>query len=301
MRIHSLALILGSALTLAACGDKDDDSGVTDGSDGADGADGASDGADGSADGADGSTDGSDGTAQGTAQLSGTVKWGDGRGAEGLQMRLCYEQCLVANTDTAGNFVFENVDAHDGHLLQAVALGQLDVSTPHAVINLAEDEQRTLEADLTIVEFATWDEMGGAASDYTLDGGLTVVDASPGDLTYGSYTPDPTQDYVASVRMDPSSAGLPSDGLPDGGIVKALWYLGNFDADIGGDGWAFTLEDSLGLTPGAQLQIFGTDNIQKGWTAGGTATVQEGGKITSDVGSGIPLLTTFVLVELPAG
>ena len=297
MRIHPLALILGTALTLAACGDKDDDTGSADGTDGADG---AADGADGAADGADGSSDGADGTAQGTAQLSGTVKWGDGRGAEGLQMRLCYEQCLVANTDTAGNFVFENVDAHDGHLLQAVALGQLDVSTPHSVINLAEDEQRTLEADLTITDFVTWDEMSGGASDYTLDGGLKVLGASASDLTYGSYTPDPTQDYVASVRMDPGTSGLPMDGLPDGAVVKAMWYLGNFDAEIDG-GWSFALSDSLGLTPGAQLQIFATDNIHKGWTAGGTATVQEGGTTTSDTGSGIPLLTTFVLVELPAG
>ena len=55
---------LAAALTLTACGNKDD-SGSTDGTDGADGADGAdgtADGADGTADGADGTADGADGT-----------------------------------------------------------------------------------------------------------------------------------------------------------------------------------------------------------------------------------------------
>ena len=54
--IRTLLLVVGFAgLTLTACGDKDDDTGTTDGTDAGDGTDGA-DGADGTTDGADGTT-----------------------------------------------------------------------------------------------------------------------------------------------------------------------------------------------------------------------------------------------------
>jgi hypothetical protein len=87
-----------------------------------------------------------------------------------------------------------------------------------------------------------------------------------------------------------------TDGLPSDSTVVALWYLANFDATIAGDGWSFALDEDFGLSQGDQVYIYATDNFQKGWTAGGTATVGSDGTITSDAGSGIPLLTTMVLV-----
>jgi hypothetical protein len=56
-------LALMALLAMAGCGDKDNDSGGTEGTDGtADGTDGTADGTDGTADGTDGTADGTDGT-----------------------------------------------------------------------------------------------------------------------------------------------------------------------------------------------------------------------------------------------
>ena len=88
--MRKLALLLSLPLALAACGDKDDDTGSTDGTS-ADGADGASDGADGASDGADGTaTDGGDGAdgADGADGTDGTADGTDGTEPEPVNMLL---------------------------------------------------------------------------------------------------------------------------------------------------------------------------------------------------------------------
>jgi hypothetical protein len=127
--MRKLALLLSIPLALSACGDKDDDSGATDGTDGtsADGADGSSDGADGTttdggdgadgtSDGADGTADGADGTADGT---DGTADGTDGTEPEPVNMLLNpgFEQAqdltdwLIFPGDLANWAVLANGDA----------------------------------------------------------------------------------------------------------------------------------------------------------------------------------------------
>ena len=289
MRIHTLALLLGASLTLGACGDKDDDGASDSGADGSD----ASDSSDGS-DGSDGASDGTDGAADGTASLAGTVVFGDGAPAEGLQMRLCYTGCRVANTDASGNFLFEQVEEAT-HTLQVVALGDLEMSSPHAMIALGDGEARTLGAPITLVPYENWTAMSGT-DDYKAGGFLTLKGASPDDLSYGAYSPSPEAPFIAGARLPAEAAGLPADGLPEDKPVLAIWYLGQFDATVAGAGWAYEIEDNFGQAPGAKVQAYVSSNEDKGWIDAGTATVGEDGILRSDDGAGITKLNTLVLV-----
>lgn len=289
----SLPLVLLALGTLVgACGDKDayvEDSGTT----GQDGTTADGTGGDG-ADGTDGA-DGSDGTQAGTATLVGTVQFPDGTPAANLQMRLCNQTCRVANTDAAGAFLYENVEATT-HTLQAVTLGDLDMAIPNALVTLEDDATRELSATITTLPYVTKEALGASAGDHSLDGGLTVLGAAAGDLDIQSYSPAPDEPFVASVRISPSDSGLPWDGLPNAEAALAAWYLGNFDADVSGSGWAFSLNEDLGLAEGSKVRIYSANNHTKEWTDGGTATVGSDGTLASDSGAGIQDLTTLVLV-----
>ncbi len=271
------------------CGDKDayiEDSGSTstDGT-GGDGADGT---------GADGA-DGTDGTEAGTANLVGRVKYADGSPAANLQMRLCNVTCRVANTDADGAFRYDAVEGTT-HTLQAVTLGDLDMAIPNALVTLEDDATRELDAPITTVPYDNRQDLSETPADYDLAGGLTILGAASGDLDILSYSPAPTESFVASVRISPEESGLPWDNLPNAEGARAVWYLGNFDADVLGTGWAFSLADDLGLPEGSKVRIYSANNHTKVWTDGGTATVGSDGTLTSDPGAGIQDLTTLVLV-----
>jgi hypothetical protein len=224
------------------------------------------------------------------ANVSGVVQWADGSAADGLQMRLCYGTCRVTNTDASGAWSYEGVENLD-HTLQAVVLADTSYAVPHSVVMLRDDETRTLTEPLRMTKFVTNTDVSGTA---TVDGDGITIEADRSTMTQGAYTPDYDQYYVATVEVDPATAGISWDGLV--GTPVAMWYLGNFDTTLSPSA-PFTTASSYGLEDGAKVEIFVTSNEDHGWISGGTATVADG-KIISDTGCGIPKLNTMVLVAL---
>lgn len=280
----TLATLLGLGLTLGACGDKDAD-------DTAGGGTGGDTDADTDA-GTDSETDSDtdDDTDHGAiATVRGTVQYADGSPAPGLQVRLCYYSCKTYDSDASGGFEYIDVEGGVTHTLQAVQLGDTEWAIPNALVTLDPDADRTLDTAFTIVEYSTKVALSGQA---TIEGDGITIEADEAGYVSGIYSPDPSNTWVATVEIDPSLAGLPADGMA--GTPIAMWYLGNFDAEIDPP-WGFTAADTHGLEAGTKLDIYALDNIGKQWLSGGTATVGEGG-ITADSGSGIPRLTTLILV-----
>jgi hypothetical protein len=122
--------------------------------------------------------------------------------------------------------------------------------------------------------------------------GVLTVQADPAGFTEGLYTTDYGEVYFAAVSVDPASAGVPLDTLS--GTPVAMFHLGNYDGVLS-PAWPFSVEGTFGLTEGQTVEIFAVDNATKTWASGGTATVTATG-IQSGNGSGIPFLTTLVLV-----
>ena len=205
-------------------------------------------------------------------------------------MRLCYESCYVAATDSSGAWAFASVPTAD-YALQAVVLGDSSYATPHAIVMLGSGENRRLTDEYVIHPFATRTELPeGSAVEVEGDG--IVIEAQQEALQEGSYTPDWASYYVATVEVDPADAGLPWDGLT--GTPVAMWYLGNFDMTVD-PAFSFTTTRDYGLAPGTTVEIWSTSNEDHGWIYGGNATVTTDGRIAADPGSGIQRLTTLVL------
>lgn len=273
-------------LALLACGDKDD-TGTDGGSDG--GSDGGADG------GADGGSDGGTAADQGT--FSGRVVNPDGSGAT-VQMRLCAELCRSITTDAQGYFEYTQVEA-DHYVYEAVYLAdQNGYSMPLDVITIAQDQQIALDQDMVLYPFETSDEVGDEPVMLNLDGGLTVM-ADPSTMTASEanspYLPEGEPDYVASVRVQPDALGLRLEEVE--GTVLAAWHMGRVSVSLSPP-WGFQLDDTLGLTEGDSVEIIASSYDLKEWTSGGTATVVDG-MLVSDDGSGIPILSTVLLVAAP--
>jgi len=286
MTMRTLLLVAPAALFIGACtdGSGKDDSG-TSGSEEAD-SDTDTD-ADTDAD-SDADTDADTDTDVGAA-VSGTAVWADGSPAEGVQMRLCYETCRTANTDGGGAWTFSGVENVD-HTLQAVVLGDTSYAVPHSIVMLRDDESRSMAESYRIDSFVTKTDLTeGGTADVSGDG--ITIDAVQASITAGSYTPDYGEYYVATVEVDPATAGLSWDGL-DGSPV-AMWYLGNFDSTVDPP-FPFTTESTYGLDVGSKVNIWSTSSEEHAWVSGGTGTVTEDGIVT-DGGSGIRKLTTLVL------
>jgi len=279
------ALITLLGFTLGACGDKEPD----DTAGGGTGGDTDVDTDAGTDTDTDDDTEDTDPGSDAVASVRGTVQFADGSPAAGLQVRLCYYSCKTYDSDASGGFEYIDVEGGVTHTLQAVQLGDLDWAIPNALVTLEPDADRTLETAFTIVEYTTKESLSGQAS--VVGDGITI-DADEAGYVTGIYSPDPTSTWVATAEIDPGLAGLPDDGMP--GTPVAMWYLGNFDAEIDPP-WGFTTSSSYGLEAGTKVDVYTLDNLGKQWLSGGSATVGEGG-ITTDDGSGLPRLTTLILV-----
>ena len=97
---------------------------------------------------------------------------------------------------------------------------------------------------------------------------------------------------MASVGVDPAESGLPVEGIE--GTIVGQWYLGNFDSHVD-PAWPFFVRSNLGQEDGTVLRIYAASYAGATWLEGGTATVS-GDVIESDEDSGIPLLSTLILV-----
>ncbi|MCK6506526.1 hypothetical protein L6R53_24655 [Myxococcota bacterium] len=276
-----LALLPLLALPLAlACGDKDgDDSGSPTGDGGA----------------TDGGGTGDGGSTAGGGTLTGQVLNADGSPAS-VQMRLCAELCRSVMTEADGTFEYLAVEA-DHYAFEAVNLAdQKNYATPLDLISLGQDEVRALSTPMILYPFATVHDLGDKLELVELDGGLTVM-ADPSAMTASEanspYLQEGDPDYVAAVRVDPAAIGLPLDEVE--GTVHAAWFMGRMSVTLSPP-WSFTLDEDLGLAEGTQVRILASDYDGKEWKDGGTATVT-GGTLAADDGSGIPVLSTVLLVS----
>ena len=283
MTTHAmLPILLGLSLSLGACGDKDvQDSGADSGHDSDTDTDADAD--------TDADTDSDTDTGGDVATVRGTVQYADGSPAAGLQVRLCYYSCKTYDSDESGGFEYVDVEAGVNHTLQAVQIGDTSWAIPNALVYLDVDSERTLDTAITVVPYTTTTPLSGQA---TVEGDGISIEADEAGYVAGVYSPDPSNVWVATAEIDPALAGLPTDGMP--GTPVAMWHLGNFDAEIDPP-WAFSTTNTYGLDAGTRVGVYTLDNIGQEWLSGGTATVGESG-ITTDDGSGLPRLTTMILV-----
>jgi hypothetical protein len=224
------------------------------------------------------------------ASLSGEIVWADGSPAAGVQVRMCDEACYTANLDGAGAFAFSGLEPTD-YTFQAVVLGDTSYAVPNGLIPLAAAEVRALTEPVVLPTFGSG-KVTITRDDQPIDGdGISVV-ASLSSMDDGTYTPDYGERYFTSVQVDPTTAGLPYDGLPSAPV--ALWYLGNFDAQLGSP-WPFTASPVDGLAPGTVLEVYNLVNASHAWVMVGEARVGDEGAIASTSG-GISALTSLALV-----
>lgn len=131
------------------------------------------------------------------------------------------------------------------------------------------------------------------AQTVALDGGLSVevipsrLANAPGDLP-----------ELMAAKVDPAAAGLCFLGAE----APALLYAFGPEVDVAGDGYAFSLQNDLGLAPGATAKLYvlgglsttvGTETVEEGeWHLYGQGTVSsDGTRIVAEGVNGLPYLS----------
>ena len=291
MRINPF-LVLSLVLTIAACGSKDDDgdSGSWEAAEG----DGGSGGGGDEGGTADGGTEGGGGEGgvdpndPMTAALYGSIVDEAGNAMGDADIKLCTPlQCKTAVPDSEGNFEFVNIE---GALFALEIEGEADDSAVILTfIDLQMEEVRTIEAPIVIPTYRSSDNLGSTAT-IAVDGGLNISADPNYTLPFGTDM----EDKLSGVKMDPTTAGLPIDGL-DGEVV-GLWYLGTWNTEVD-PAWPFSIETLEGVAAGETLKVVTGDYLGNVWIEEGTATVGEGGSVTSDAGTGLSFLSTLLLIK----
>jgi hypothetical protein len=228
--------------------------------------------------------------------IDGTVTTASGATNDQVRVQMCSSATCFASTWKDGGYTFPCLYEND----YAFELAPLKTSPrypePSSPVTIYTGKNRTfgpvvLEPFTDVYEDFT-------AGTYDFDGGLSI-DADPAEMS-GGVTGKP-EGFLAGM-VAPFEWGLPidDDKLPEGdqgGTLVAMWYLGQFDVHVTNP-WPFTATNDYGLEPGTQLDILVMDYGHQAWAMGGTATVSKDGKmIASDAGSGIPILSTLLLVE----
>jgi hypothetical protein len=224
------------------------------------------------------------------AELGGRLVWEDGSPATAIQVRLCYVSCSTTDPDEQGNYQFTKVKPGP-YTLQYVRHGDRSYATPHGLVELGPLESRELP-EIAVPMFQTRTDLSEATS-VAIDGGL-VVEADPVSMSKGLYSFG-EDTYLSAVQLDPTTAGIPIDGIDTEDTVVGMWYLGAFDFQIDPP-WPFSGTVDLGLPEGTTLRIRTASNDTKTWLDGGTAMVGEANTLSTDPGSGMNQLTTMVLV-----
>jgi len=228
--------------------------------------------------------------------VDGTVTTESGAANDDVRVQMCSSVvCFPATGNSAYTFSCLYEDNY------AFELAPLKTSprypSPSAPVTIHTGKNRTfgpvvLEPFTDVYEKFT-------AGTYDFDGGLSI-EADPADMIAGGAAV--TLDGFLAGMVAPFEWGLPidDDKLPtddQGGTLVAMWYLGQFDVELANP-WPFTATNDYGLAAGTQLDILVMDYGLQAWTVGGTATVsKDGTMIASDAGSGIPILSTLLLVD----
>ncbi|MBM75636.1 MAG: hypothetical protein CMK59_09560 [Proteobacteria bacterium] len=216
--------------------------------------------------------------------FSGQVLLADGSVPDSgsVRVQMCSEYCFPTQIDEEGFFSFTNLSPAL-YSLDVVPIGDLENSHATAMdfIELSTEEgAKSLQAPLLIYSYAQKTELSecqGAdgCSDLQLEGLSVSIDPA-------AFDPDEDDLYVAGVKVDLNSAGLPLDGVS--GTPLSLWYLGKFDVEA-----QLSLKLS-GLNAGDNLQIYNGDYSTHSWVLIAEGTVSELGELDGTLSFLSPVL-----------
>jgi hypothetical protein len=198
---------------------------------------------------------------------------------------------VTTDAGSDGGFTFAELDG-DYYAFDAAMEGDDSFATVLSFLQLGTGESKTLDMPVVVPSF-THEVTLDQAGDFTVADDL-VITADPAGYTAPFGVADDAPVLVMGVAMDPVASGLPLDTI--NGEIVAMWYLGRWTTSVEPE-WAFTATTDHSLAAGTELQILAADYYGLDWVDGGIATVQDDGSIASNDGSGIPVLSTLVLVQ----
>lgn len=223
-------------------------------------------------------------------RFEGDVVFSDGTEGKGnVRVQMCNpETCYIGKWGDNG-FCFPEGNLPSGfdYSFDTVPLigEENQFATPLSVITINEgDPLLRLEKPVIIPEFTF--STTNATGDLDIGNGLTIPATE--ELEGGSFY---------SVNMTPEESGLPLDQFQDRTII-GLWYLGPFETHFAIP-LPFTLnnEQTSNLELGTQVEIYNASYDNQEWSLAGTATISETGSLSSDVDSGISILSSLLLVQ----
>lgn len=215
--------------------------------------------------------------------VTGTVRGTDGSPIEGALIRFCRGAlCLNGETDAAGAFGFEDVEAA-ATSLEIIAPDGTDYATAFSAVELEEDVPRSFE--MTLLQPDVPSTLGAEPTWHTVGTGLRV-EASAADIEPPLFV-DPTTEIHGVFVPEADHPEL--DGLTG---VLGVWFVGPFDHHAP-NGLPMEIDNTFGLSEGDTVTVRVGDYASSTWLDAGTLTVS-GDVLT---GTTLPLLSTVVITQ----
>ena len=193
-----------------------------------------------------------------TATLSGVVHYTDGSPFDGASVNLCHDACRIANTDTDGTFMFENVQTCPQAL--DIPGGGDAYATPITILDFEDQEER--DVTITMVEHGGWMDTPSNTAEVEIAAGLFVtVGVNDLDLLFGDVT------QVAGANV-PLAHALPVDVAGD---LIAMYHLEPFDA-VAVPAMPVRIANTFGLIDGDTVEVWTASYHKYAWVNGGTLT-----------------------------
>lgn len=225
--------------------------------------------------------------------LTGRLVDGAGAPLVDVVVTMCREVCTAERTDEQGAFVH---DVAPGTWAMEITIepGKADTTwaTPLAPVTLIEDETVALDAPVVVPRLGA--RVGlDAPGWFDLGDGLSI-EADPAGWEAPAIDPD-ADPWLAAVGLDPTSAGLPLEGLE--GEPLALWYVAPTNSHPATP-WALRVDNDFDLAPGETVQLWVSDYGTQSWKAEGVLTVVEDGSVLASAeGEGLSVLGSVVLMR----
>jgi hypothetical protein len=230
-------------------------------------------------------TDDSGTTDTRTASLTGSVVGPDGSPLEGAAVNVCRMVCYRQNTDAAGAYVYDALEAWTASFYVIPAVGS-GLATAMAPITWAEDEDKVI--DVQMLELDDTHPIPATAAEVEVTDGLWLT------LGMDTLTPPFGIDLVdtAAVRV-PVEDRLPLE-VP--GEVLDVWYLHPWESESE-EGVPLRIANTWSLTPGETVRAWVSSlPLDYSWLDAGTLTVSEDGTMLEGDAE-LPVLTSLVLTR----